>query len=96
MAALSASSRCGLLKPPSTRRSQVSRPCSSKAMPAHSLVFSKQQMHIQGSRHIARADGDGAAATAAPVSLEKTGPNFPALRDINAIMQTLPHRWVHR
>jgi 3-hydroxyacyl-[acyl-carrier-protein] dehydratase len=35
-------------------------------------------------------------ATAAPapakVQTEKTGPNFKPLRDINAIMKTLPHR----
>nr|QKY14952.1 beta-hydroxyacyl-ACp dehydratase (FABZ) [Polytomella parva] len=33
------------------------------------------------------------AAPAGPASVEKNGPNFKALRDINQIMQTLPHRY---
>jgi hypothetical protein len=35
-----------------------------------------------------------AAAAPAKVQTEKTGPNFKPLRDINAIMKTLPHRYV--
>jgi hypothetical protein len=35
-----------------------------------------------------------AAEPAKPVGTEKTGPNFAALRDINQIMATLPHRCV--
>lgn len=33
------------------------------------------------------------AAAAPAVGIEKSGPNFKALRDINAIMATLPHRY---
>ncbi|PNH00018.1 (3R)-hydroxymyristoyl-[acyl-carrier-protein] dehydratase, partial [Tetrabaena socialis] len=42
-----------------------------------------------------RADAAAPAATEAPkaLSVEKTGPNFTALRDINQIMATLPHRY---
>ncbi|KAG2436971.1 hypothetical protein HXX76_006486 [Chlamydomonas incerta] len=36
---------------------------------------------------------DAAPEAAKPVGVEKTGPNFKALRDINQIMQTLPHRY---
>ena len=43
---------------------------------------------------VVRVRADAAAPAAAPASLgtEKTGPNFAALRDINQIMATLPHR----
>lgn len=43
-----------------------------------------------------RADAAPAADAPAPVRTEKTGPNFTALRDINQIMQTLPHRSVNK
>ena len=38
-----------------------------------------------------RADA-AAAAPAKPAGVEKSGPNYKPLRDINQIMQTLPHR----
>ncbi|KAF5833060.1 HotDog domain-containing protein [Dunaliella salina] len=36
---------------------------------------------------------EDAPAAEHKVGVEKTGPNFSAIRDINAIMQTLPHRY---
>lgn len=41
---------------------------------------------------IVRAEATADAAPA-KVATEKTGPNFTALRDINQIMKTLPHRY---
>ncbi|GFR40736.1 hypothetical protein Agub_g1346 [Astrephomene gubernaculifera] len=42
---------------------------------------------------IVRANAATPAEAPKAVSTEKTGPNFKALRDINQIMQTLPHRY---
>mmetsp|Transcript_23401 Transcript_23401/g.59903 ORF Transcript_23401/g.59903 Transcript_23401/m.59903 type:complete len:207 (-) Transcript_23401:353-973(-) len=39
------------------------------------------------------AEAPAPAAAPAKVGTEKTGPNFKALRDVNQIMQTLPHRY---
>lgn len=42
------------------------------------------------------ADAATAAPAAAALSTEKTGPSFKALRDINQIMGTLPHRYIRK
>ncbi|PNW85724.1 hypothetical protein CHLRE_03g208050v5 [Chlamydomonas reinhardtii] len=44
-------------------------------------------------RKLAIVRADAAPETPKALGTEKTGPNFKALRDINQIMQTLPHRY---
>eukprot|EP00955_Chlamydomonas_euryale_P071699 361174-Chlamydomonas_euryale.AAC.6 len=44
-------------------------------------------------RAAVRVRSEESAKEAAATPLEKTGPNFTPLRDINQIMATLPHRW---
>ncbi|KAG2425884.1 hypothetical protein HYH02_014947 [Chlamydomonas schloesseri] len=48
---------------------------------------------IRPARKMAIVRADAAPEAPKAVATEKTGPNFKALRDINQIMQTLPHRY---
>lgn len=68
-----------------SRNIQSSRTCSSVAGCRRGVAPFRPVRKVAQS---VRAD----AAAEAPKAVEKSGPNFKALRDINQIMQTLPHR----
>lgn len=69
-----------------SRNIQSSRTCSSVAGCRRGVAPFRPVRKVAQS---VRAD----AAAEAPKAVEKSGPNFKALRDINQIMQTLPHRY---
>lgn len=69
----------------SSSLSCVSRPQRAAARPAPFTAH-------KASRKVAVKVVADAAAAPVTSGVEKSGPNFPAAKDIDAIMKTLPHR----
>eukprot|EP00983_Pelagomonas_calceolata_P094585 1157903-Pelagomonas_calceolata.AAC.2 len=73
---------------PSAPASILSRPIAARSsLTSHRTPISKRAVP-----KLAATKEDAATTEEHKVGVEKTGPNFSAIRDINAIMQTLPHR----
>jgi len=74
---------------PSAPASILSRPIAARSsLTSHRTPISKRAVP-----KLAATKEDAATTEEHKVGVEKTGPNFSAIRDINAIMQTLPHRY---
>ena len=70
-----------------SRRQQLAAPAFSGS--TQPLRQQKQRQRLQKS-WLTRAEVDVSQQTGA---LEKTGPDFKPLKDVQAIMDVLPHRW---